>query len=505
MSPLLLYRPPSRTGPSSSPQVSALTIETRAAREKRNEGRDGGAGSSGGGGNSSGRSGDGGGGESRYRHTRQESGGSMTSVPRLLAQPRSRFSHPSGAGPAAVHSNGHAPGATPGVNGHGLLVKRTSSGRGRHDAHLYRGDHESEYSYETSELGGDRSAAASPAPAQAPSRYRHYRGESDAAPLVPPPSKDSRGLSSPAPPASTLPPRVGRFGHPDAKSYTIAQSKGAPTRTAQPGHALLRIKKGVGMILVYPDDHWCDNCDNTGYVAYRPEQPCRFCWPKFAVPLTGSPHGDLRQYQWGALNYDKHNFQRPIPRFFIRRANASGPDTAVVPLDLARVVPSHLTLNHWPGSRAVARREDMEALERTFNPTQAWPPEGDRDCYEDRGAQRKGSSSPSSSSSSPSPSPSSNRVARILLRILTIGILGRGEGGSGGGTRGNELPPEGVWCFAPGDPRIGGELCRVCQGVGARGTALFVQKCDTCAGVGRRLDVYDRAALDPLPDDLYDE
>ncbi|KAF8839364.1 hypothetical protein BDN67DRAFT_997302 [Paxillus ammoniavirescens] len=127
------------------------------------------------------------------------------------------------------------------------------------------------------------------------------------------PHNPSPGMGLYAPPAGPPPRGPGQASGNARRSSTpprspppIIPDDGTPTRTPVPGHPLLR----DGNLIVYPKDHLCVKCRNTGYQNYDPSHPCRKCWEKYGKPYTGA----LAYTTWSSTGNDPR-MQRALPKF----------------------------------------------------------------------------------------------------------------------------------------------------------------------------------------------
>ncbi|KAF9224230.1 hypothetical protein BS17DRAFT_780712 [Gyrodon lividus] len=216
-----------------------------------------------------------------------------------------------------------------------------------------------------------------------------------------------------APPAG-----VRRSSTPPRSPPPIIPDDGTPTRTPVPGHPLLR----DGNLIVYPKDHLCVKCRNTGYKNYDPGQPCRKCWEKYGKPYTGA----LAYTSWASSGNDPR-MQRALPKF--------------VPPQLAGLGPSPS-----PGfpSRGLQRHEFPSTVQHSRSVSQPHFP------------------------IHPQPTGPSYYVVNPLLSM------------------GSTSPVPHAIPVSPGDPRLGGRMCMRCGGGGVRPLLLIdVMTCEVCGGVGR--------------------
>ncbi|KAH0836912.1 hypothetical protein J3R83DRAFT_8728 [Lanmaoa asiatica] len=131
--------------------------------------------------------------------------------------------------------------------------------------------------------------------------------------FTPPPGSPGQVHQLPPPRSASTPP------HP---SPPMVPDDGSPTRTPVPGHPLLR----AGNLLVYPRNHMCIKCDNTGYKHNDPSHPCCKCWEKYGKPYTGA----LTYTPWSPSGNDPR-MQRPLPKFLPPQARASEPRRGLHP------------------------------------------------------------------------------------------------------------------------------------------------------------------------------
>ncbi|KAH8929683.1 hypothetical protein BT69DRAFT_1276164 [Atractiella rhizophila] len=73
-----------------------------------------------------------------------------------------------------------------------------------------------------------------------------------------------------------------------------------PSTTPIPGRPLLH----NGNVLILPASYHCDKCNNTGYKAYDPNNPCRRCWDHYSRP-----------YNHSSAPPPGYVLQRPLPSF----------------------------------------------------------------------------------------------------------------------------------------------------------------------------------------------
>jgi hypothetical protein len=176
---------------------------------------------------------------------------------------------------------------------------------------------------------------------------------------------------------------------------------------------------------------------NTGYKAYDPSNPCRKCWEKHSKPYSGP----IIYSSWGS---GPSNRQRPLLN---SRSSATDPGRS-----LSRSISSIVNqvrddLSSYPGNSA---RCSIPPSYSQANPsprnTSAPPPSSHTRHWSDS------TSTPVNSwSHSAWPTPA------VVLQ--------------------------------PGDPRIGGQLCRHCDGTGKTlGFLLLSERpCGACGGTGRLL------------------
>ncbi|KAI9571995.1 hypothetical protein HD554DRAFT_2071109 [Boletus coccyginus] len=135
-------------------------------------------------------------------------------------------------------------------------------------------------------------------------------------------SSNSLYAPPPGPPPvhPPLPPRAAST--PPRSPPSTVPDDGSPTRTPVPGHPLLR----DGKLLVYPKDHLCVKCKNTGYKNYDPSHPCRKCWEKYGKAYTGA----LSYTPWSSSGNDRR-MQRPLPKFVPPHLTQPSPGSSWVP------------------------------------------------------------------------------------------------------------------------------------------------------------------------------
>ncbi|KIJ21215.1 hypothetical protein PAXINDRAFT_160469 [Paxillus involutus ATCC 200175] len=244
------------------------------------------------------------------------------------------------------------------------------------------------------------------------------------------PHNPSPGMSLYAPPAG-LPPRgpgqapgsARRSSTPPRSPPPIIPDDGTPTRTPVPGHPLLR----DGNLIVYPKDHLCVKCRNTGYKNYDPSQPCRKCWEKYGKPYTGA----LAYTAWSSTGNDPR-MQRALPKF--------------VPPHLAGVESSPSPGLSLRGSlgRGFASTSQQSQFQHSRSISQPHLP------------------------LHPQPTGPSYYVVNPLLSM------------------GSRPPVPHAIPVSAGDHRLGGRLCRRCGGDGVRSMFLIdTTTCESCGGTGR--------------------
>lgn len=179
---------------------------------------------------------------------------------------------------------------------------------------------------------------------------------------------------------------------------------------------------------------------NTGYKAYDPSNPCRKCWEKYSKPYSGP----IIYSSWMP---GPSNRQRPLLNL---RSSITGPSHSLSRSISTLVNQVRDDLSSYPGNSA------------------------------------RGSPPPSSSQVYPSlrntsaPPPSSPRhqfdYASTPMNSRTSSTCPRNF----------PTPPV---VLQPGDPRIGGQLCRNCFGSGRTlGFLLLSERpCGVCGGTGRLL------------------
>ncbi|KAG9308052.1 hypothetical protein JVU11DRAFT_12619 [Chiua virens] len=221
------------------------------------------------------------------------------------------------------------------------------------------------------------------------------------------------------PPGPPGPPPPRPASTPPHSSPPMVPDDGSPTRRPVPGHPLLR----GGNLLVYPRDHLCVKCKNTGYKNYDPSHPCRKCWEKYGKPYSGA----LAYTNWSPSGNDPR-MQRPLPRF---------------------VPPQYSGLNAGsPSSSAYAPQQSSSLF----------PPPPQHPHHHRSVSQPHSIRAPSGAS----------YYVRNPLSPYGIPPV-----------------PEAI-AVSPGDPRLGGRLCVRCGGSGVQTFMLIdVTTCDNCGGTGR--------------------
>ncbi|KIK95489.1 hypothetical protein PAXRUDRAFT_826974 [Paxillus rubicundulus Ve08.2h10] len=242
------------------------------------------------------------------------------------------------------------------------------------------------------------------------------------------PHSPSSGMNLYAPPAGPPPrgpgqtPRSGRRSStPPRSPPPIIPDDGTPTRTPVPGHPLLR----DGNLIVYPKDHLCVKCRNTGYQNYDPSHPCRKCWEKYGKPYTGA----LAYTTWSSSGNDPR-MQRALPKF----------------------IPPHLAESSPPPGLS-----PRGTLGRGFASTSQQPQ-----------FQPSRSVSQPHLPMHPQPTGPSYYVVNPLFSMNS------------------RLPVPHAIPVSPGDQRLGGRLCTRCGGDGMRSMFLIdMTTCESCGGTGR--------------------
>ena len=179
---------------------------------------------------------------------------------------------------------------------------------------------------------------------------------------------------------------------------------------------------------------------NTGYKAYDPSNPCRKCWEKYSKPYSGP----ITYSSWGP---GPSNRQRPL-------LNLRSSITDHSP-SLSRSISSLVNqvrddLSSYPGNSA--------RYPRPPSSSQVYPP-------------LRNTSAPPPSFPHPqfdyTPTPTDSRTSSTW-------------------PRNGPTPPI---VLRPGDPRIGGQLCRQCLGSGKTFGFLLLSErpCGVCDGTGRLL------------------
>ncbi|KAF7966127.1 hypothetical protein HWV62_39962, partial [Athelia sp. TMB] len=155
-------------------------------------------------------------------------------------------------------------------------------------------------------------------------REFYAAGGGDPEPTSAGPSSSTSYAPPPGPPpvpskdygtSSGLPPRP-RSSSGTARGTSDIADDGKPTKVPTPGHPLLL----NGKMLVYPSNHECTKCNNTGFKNFDPNNPCSKCWDRYARPYAGA----LAYMPWPSESNptpappeSSHgsSFQRPLPKF----------------------------------------------------------------------------------------------------------------------------------------------------------------------------------------------
>ncbi|KDQ54224.1 hypothetical protein JAAARDRAFT_209380 [Jaapia argillacea MUCL 33604] len=248
-----------------------------------------------------------------------------------------------------------------------------------------------------------------------------------------------------APPTGAPPPRSSPSTTSRAGGASRVEDDGKPTEVPVSGHPLLR----DGKVLVYPTGYECWKCNNTGYKERDPTHPCSKCWEKYSKPYTSA----IAYSPWTPSAKDPR-YQRPLPPNWLRPGHgqrADGQRGFGSFLDeIMGGVDGRMNGNGMSRSRSDSGRPRS-------TPGLVSPPPPTHPYLQPLGA----SSSYSSRSQPSSRMPGSYSAAPVT-----------------------RLPP-GAPVVQPGDPRIGGRLCRNCGGEGVVRFFILEDRCDVCGGLGR--------------------
>ncbi|KAI8996456.1 hypothetical protein BD414DRAFT_201633 [Trametes punicea] len=250
-----------------------------------------------------------------------------------------------------------------------------------------------------------------------------------------------------APPSGEPPSRSAKDAHSSSASDQIPDD-GRPTERPVPGHPLLR----EGKILVYPREHECQKCHNTGYRNYDPSYPCSRCWEKYAKPYTGViAHAPWSSDAQSGSSSSHTTFQRPLPHFRAPQASLhqqsasySGPSPSPGSYRSRSASPSRVG-SGYPGAaaRVIPIAGGGVPMSPYLEPLQG----GGRQVF---------------------PPPSWVGSPPVVP------------------VAGPPPPARNVVVYPPGDPRIGGRLCWRCGGSGKTSFFIFDEDiCGVCNGVGR--------------------
>ncbi|KAL7422805.1 hypothetical protein Q5752_002101 [Cryptotrichosporon argae] len=227
--------------------------------------------------------------------------------------------------------------------------------------------------------------------------------------------------------------------------HTRPPHETVPTDVPTPGRLLLY----KNQLLVYPRGHFCTNCQNTGFKNNDPSHPCASDWRKFGKPYTSAlAHSFSLAPRAGsnASTAEAANFQRPLADF---RAAGAHPLSDPHPQALA-----YQPYQHQPPLAPHA----LASPAQPFSPSPFASPAptliGNGNPYAHL--------PPPPAAPLPPPLPTHHPVYA-------------------------PAPPPGALVVAPGDPRIGGRLCRRCGGDGRELTWLGFDDgpCWDCGGSGR--------------------
>lgn len=155
-----------------------------------------------------------------------------------------------------------------------------------------------------------------------------------------------------APPTGLPPPSSSSSNTRYAPPSTPAPTDDArPTPAPTPGRPLLRNNH----TLVYPHNHTCYKCHNTGYKNYDPSHPCRKCWERYGRvyegPVVYAPWG-----QSGSGGRGGDTLQKPLPKFRAPSSNQYTSPPSLFPRSTSSLSSSYLpTSPSLPSSGLVHR------------------------------------------------------------------------------------------------------------------------------------------------------
>ena len=177
---------------------------------------------------------------------------------------------------------------------------------------------------------------------------------------------------------------------------------------------------------------------NTGYKAYDPSNPCRKCWEKYSKPYSGP----IAYSDWRS---GPSNTQKPLLNL---RSTTTDPSRSLNRSITSGVNQARNDLSSYPGNSARCSLPSASSQVYPYRNTSV-PPS--------------------------SPRPQSNSTS-TLLRTRSSSTW----------PRSGPSPPI---VLQPGDPRIGGRLCRNCFGSGRTFGFLLLSErpCGVCCGTGRLL------------------
>jgi len=202
-----------------------------------------------------------------------------------------------------------------------------------------------------------------------------------------------------------------------------------PTVTPKPGQALLH----EGKLLVFPElGHLkCPKCYDTGYKHNDPSHPCKSCWKRFGKPFNGPLRIAVT-----SPDANPSARQQPLP---VTNSPAASP------------IPPSST---FPGYLGPSNRNLQYPNQN--------PP------YSNFGG-----NAPNFYGPGPQPFNSGAYYGPNYGPDIRVAPPG--------------MPPPGALILSPGDPRLGGVLCRMCGGDGQISGLFFfeTETCGACRGTGR--------------------